>query len=103
MLREAQCRECSAPICWVTLAATATNPAPAHPVDMAVQPYALPGLVVVNPEKNTGIVLTNADRDSGAVYNWLEAGAELHLSHFATCPAAQAVRDHNPNQETLDV
>lgn len=94
-MREALCRECSACIYWITLDPGGGQ----HPVDYKPEPFVLVGLIVVNPVTARGRVLTNEDRDSGAVYNWLEKGAEMRQSHFATCPAARANR--NPNQEAM--
>lgn len=98
-MREALCRECSAAIYWITLQPSGA----AHPVDYLPAPFVLTGLVVVNPATSRGRVLTNAERDSGAVYDWLDKGAQVHASHFSTCPAAESVRHHNPNQEAMDV
>lgn len=49
-------------------------------------------MVVVNPRKGTAVVLTQAHVDSGEAKRWVDAGAQLHLSHFVTCSSAKQHR-----------
>jgi hypothetical protein len=95
-MRETLCRDCSAAIYWVEL-----DGGGPHPVNMLEAWPPMAKLVAVNPAKATGRVLTTDDVESGRAMRWRDAGVQFHSSHFATCPAAQRERDHNPNQEVL--
>lgn len=98
-LRLRMCKECSAGIYWVTLQSTRAP----HPVDMLVAHPPMVGLVAVNERTGGGRVLTGDDVETGRALRWIDEGVSLHASHFASCPAAQAVRDRNPDQEQMDV
>lgn len=96
--REALCRDCSAAIYWVELEGGGP-----HPVNMLASWPPMAKAVAVNPARGTGRVLTTDDVESGRAQRWCDKGVEIHSSHYATCPAAAAERNHNPNQEALDV
>lgn len=107
-LREALCRECQATIFWLEMVPIPREGGgqvhPMHPVDYLQELVPMVGLLGLSAKTNRAMVLRKDDVESGSVQRWLENGSvTLWRSHYATCPKAQAVRERNPNQETLNV
>lgn len=98
MMREALCKDCSAGIYWVQLQGGGP-----HPVNMLTSWPPMVGTVAVNPKRATGRVLTSDDVESGRAARWHDAGAQMHTSHYASCPAAARNRVANPGQEVFDL
>jgi hypothetical protein len=76
-----ECRSCGHPVIWAKTDAGRWMPLDALPV-----PEIAPRLVVFNPKTKGGHVVTDEDLDR--VPRWVELGATLHRSHFASCPNA---------------
>lgn len=101
MMFAALCRECSAGIYFVPMAGAGVG-ASSHPVDMIEVVTPMVGLLAFNPETGRAAVLRGEDLPRAQ--RWLEDGrVRLYRSHFASCPGAQKVREHNPDQEKMDV
>lgn len=101
--REPLCQSCGAEITWIRLVKKVGErfvTGKRMPVDRRPMQGREPkrSLVAVNKQTGQGLVLTDAVVNSGEAQRWLDAGAQLHLSHFMTCSSAARHRRQQPNR-----
>lgn len=100
-MREKLCSECAAGMFMLRMAGAGAGE---HPVDMLEVWPPMVNLLAYNPSSGRAVVLRGEDVDSGRAVRWHDEGVRFYRSHFATCPAASAVRSRpRPGQEALDV